>query len=90
MALGLGAFDPYRLGFAPHGLLVVLLALAAVAWVCESYLLLACLAAAVGGHALGVLESTNLWDYLLDPWVALASIYDLRSFRSQRVNSSRG
>lgn len=79
MALGLGAFDPYRLGFAPRGLLMVLLALAVVAWVYECYVLLACLTVAAAGHALRLMESTNLWDYLLDPWVAVVSLFYLGS-----------
>ncbi len=81
MALGLGPFDPYRLGFAPQGLLLGVLALALVAWFRRFYFLLACLLVAVASHGLGLFESTNLWDYLLDPWLAVVSIYDLRSLR---------
>lgn len=81
MALGLGTFDPYRLGFAPQGLLVGLLFIALAAWWRRLNVLLVCVLAAVAAHALGLLDSTNLWDYILDPWVAVASIYDLRSLR---------
>jgi len=79
MALGLGSFDPYRLGFAPSGLLVALFAVAVVAWFRQSYVLLTAILVAVSSHALVLMESPNLWDYLLDPWLVVASIYDLRS-----------
>lgn len=81
MALGLGGFDPYRLGFAPHVLLPVLCVGAGLAWLRQRYLALACIVLAVTGHSLALMESTNLWDYLLDPWIALVSIYDLRPLR---------
>lgn len=81
MALGLGPFDPYRLGFSPRGLLVALFGVALFASLREHYVLLLCVAGAVLAHALGLFESSNLWDYLVDPWVLVAAIYDLRSVR---------
>lgn len=81
MALGLGAFDPYRLGFAPQGLLLGLFFIAVAAWWRRFNVLLVCVVGAVAAHGLSLFESTNLWDYVLDPWVAVASIYHLRSFR---------
>lgn len=81
LALGLGPFDPYRLGYSPGGLLVALFLVALVAWHREWYVLVLCVAAGAAAHALGALESENLWDYLLDPWVLVASIYDLRANR---------
>jgi hypothetical protein len=81
MALGLTSFDPYRLGFAPRGLLTVLFVIAFAAWLARRFVLLAILVAAVTSHAFGLFDSQNLWDYLIDPWVLLASIYDLWSHR---------
>ena len=87
MALGLGSYDPYRLGFAPSAVLLVTLALvAAAAWLRQLHVLVMCIALAVASHALELLESANLWDYLIDPWLVLASIYDLRFLR--RTSSS--
>jgi len=77
MALGLGPFDPYRLGFSPRGLLVVLFGVAVFAWLRELYVLLLCVGSGVLAHALGLFESQNLWDYLVDPWVCIAAVYDL-------------
>ena len=79
MALGWGSFDPYRLGFEPSGLLAALFVVAVVAWLRQFYVLLVAILVAVSSHALALTESLNLWDYLFDPWLVMASIYDLRS-----------
>ncbi len=81
MALGWGSFDPYRLGFEPSGLLAALLVVAVVAWLRQFYVVLLAILIAVSSHALALMESPNLWDYLFDPWLVVASIYDLRSLR---------
>jgi len=70
MALGVGSYDPYRLGFGSDGLLAALLILSAMAmWRGWSWVA-GMLAAAVLAWAVGWYESANLWDYLLDPLVA--------------------
>ncbi len=71
LALGLGMFDPYRLGYGSLWLVAALLALAAWASLRQSTLLAICIALAVAAWSVGWYESTNLWDYLLDPWLAL-------------------
>jgi len=70
LALGLGPFDPYRLGYASPWFLALLLALAVAAGFRRLTLVTGCLALAVLGWALGAYESRNLWDYLVDPLVA--------------------
>jgi len=67
LALGLGRFDPYRLGYGSPWLLGVLLTVALAGVVRDRPLVAASIALAVLGWALGALESRNLWDYLLDP-----------------------
>ncbi|MCY1400708.1 hypothetical protein D3C76_734520 [compost metagenome] len=69
--LGLSQFDPYRLGYHPRPLLLVMgaLALALLAarnWPGVWMLGLATLAFTLGGKFSG-----NYWDYLLDPFLAL-------------------
>lgn len=72
MALGLGGFDPYGLGFGSTWLLVPLLLF--TLWLLHRQnrfgaILVACILA----YNLRLLESSNLWDYLLDPlFVGLA------------------
>ncbi len=70
MALGLGPFDPYQLGFGSHGFITVLLALTLVAWWAKYFWLTSGILAAAIAYLLGLLESRNLWDYLVDPLLA--------------------
>ncbi len=69
-ALGLGMFDPYRLGYGNLWLLAALLGVAIWAAWRYSVLLASCLALAVAAWSAGWYESPNLWDYLFDPWLA--------------------
>lgn len=73
-ALGLGMFDPYRLGYGSLWLLVALLGLAVWSSLRYSALLALCIAAAVAAWSVDWYESTNLWDYLLDPWLAIYAL----------------
>ncbi len=70
LALGLGAPDPYRLGYASPGFLAALFLLALVAWLRGWNLVGVCLSLAVLAWAVGAGESRNLWDYLIDPLVS--------------------
>lgn len=70
MALGWGGFDPYRLGYGSDGFLSVLLMLALLALFRRAALVVLVIALAVLAWSIGWYESTNLWDYLLDPLVA--------------------
>lgn len=73
-ALGLGMFDPYRLGYGNLWLLAALLGVAVWAALRYSVLLASCLALAVAAWSAGWYESPNLWDYLFDPWLALYAL----------------
>lgn len=74
LALGFGPFDPYRLGYGSPWFLTGLLMLALCFWAVRFYRISICIALSVATHAMAWYESTNLWDYLLDP---LVSIYAL-------------
>jgi hypothetical protein len=76
-ALGLGNFDPYRLGYGDHYALAVLLLLALWHWVRGNDLIVLALALAVSAWALGGYESANLWDYLIDPWGTIHALFAL-------------
>ena len=71
MALGAGMFDPYALGYAPLGLILGLGLLGLLAVWRGWYLLALAIALAIFAWSVGSYESTNLWDYLLDPLVAI-------------------
>ena len=74
LALGFGPFDPYRSGFGSLWLLAGLLLLALRAWVVRFHLISICVALSVFAHAVSWYDSTNLWDYLLDPLVSLYAL----------------
>ncbi|MDP2804651.1 MAG: hypothetical protein Q8O24_01800 [Gallionellaceae bacterium] len=70
-ALGLGMFDPYRLGFGNVWFVAALLLIALVAWLKQFTLVALSVSLAVLAWSVGWYESSNLWDYLLDPWGAI-------------------
>jgi len=69
LALGLGAWDPYRLGYGDPWFLAALLAVALTALLLDLPLVTFGIALGVLAWALEAYESRNLWDYLLDPLV---------------------
>ena len=69
MALGVGAYDPYRWGYGNVPFVTSVLLIALAAWYWKIYWVALCLACATLAWVVGWYESTNLWDYLLDPFV---------------------
>lgn len=84
MALGLGAFDPYRLGYGNGWFASMLMLAALAAWSRKCYLIALCIALATLAWSIGWYESGNLWDYLLDPFV---SIYALAALMTHAVKT---
>jgi hypothetical protein len=73
MALGLGDFDPYVLGWGTSWLFAFLAAATIVLLLMKNrfaVVLIACIL----GYDLNLLESTNLWDYLVDPFFVFLSL----------------
>ena len=75
LALGWGDWDAYRLGWGSVGLWAVLLVLSLACWAKGFRLLPVLVALALLAWVAGAQESTNLWDYLIDPWLAVAAIF---------------
>lgn len=75
LALGWGDWDAYRLGWGSWGMWTTLLALSLAFWVKGLRLVPLLVALALLAWTAGLMESGNLWDYLLDPWLALAAIF---------------
>ncbi len=73
-ALGLSTLDPYRLGYGNLWFMVLLLGLAVWSSLRYSIFLALCIALAVAAWSAGWYESPNLWDYLLDPWLAVYAL----------------
>lgn len=75
MALGVSAFDPYRLGYGDPLFVAALLLVALAAWIRKYQLIASCIALAILAWTAGWYESGNLWDYLLDPWIAIYALF---------------
>jgi hypothetical protein len=89
MALGVGAYDPYRLGYGNPQFVVVPLLIALTAWFRKSSLIALCIALAILAWAVGWYESDNLWDYLLDPFVAIYALAAIISYGAKTLIESR-
>ncbi|RLJ65282.1 hypothetical protein [Sulfurisoma sediminicola] len=74
LALGLGDFDPYRLGYAAWPVAAALGAAALLAWRRGQPLWLWLLAVDLAAFAAGLPESDNLWDALFDPLLVAAAL----------------
>ena len=75
LALGWGDWDAYRSGWGAPGMWAALLVVSVLAWVRGLRLLPTLLGVALLAWTAGMLESTNLWDYLIDPWLAIFAIF---------------
>ena len=74
LALGWGDWDAYRPGWGSWGMLLALLVLCAVCWVRGLRVIPALVALALLAWSFGLMESTNLWDYLIDPWLSVFAL----------------
>lgn len=74
LSLGLGDWDPYRLGYQVWPLLLITGMPALAAWWRGQSLWLWLLSVDLLAYAGGLLESPNLWDTLLDPLLAVAML----------------
>lgn len=69
--LGMTYLDPYRLGYNPRPMLVVIGLLAMAFVVLRNGLVVCMLGVATLAFTLELKPSPNYWDYLLDPFIAL-------------------
>jgi len=72
MALGMGGYDPYGAGWGFSWLFVAICGVTLLLLMMKNRFAVV-LMAAILAHDLHLLESTNLWDYLVDPFLALFS-----------------
>jgi hypothetical protein len=76
-ALGVSGFDPYRLGYAPLLLSFTLCALSIISWLGGHRALATIILLPLLAFNLQLLESSNLWDYLLDPILVIYALVQL-------------
>ena len=74
LALGWGDWDAYRPGWGSTGMCLVLLLVSLVCWFKGLRLLPTLVALALLAWTAGVMESGNLWDYLIDPWLVMSAL----------------
>ena len=85
LALGLSPIDPYAWGYfnnihaytAPLLFLLTLFSLLIYAFYKKDLMTLICLLGASQAFQLNILESRNLWDYLLDPVIFIFSLFSV-------------
>ena len=92
LALGLSMLDPYVWGYDSFTLLAAVLAAALAAWFVGSNRIAIILALAILAWAAGWHESTNLWDYILDPFLGLWAIASLirSAWRARAARAQTG
>jgi hypothetical protein len=76
MALGLGQWDPYGAGWGFSWLFVLVFSLTVILLAMKNRFAMV-LTAAILAYDLRLLESTNLWDYLIDPLLVVVSCIGL-------------
>lgn len=86
LALGWGDYDPYRLGYGSPWFLAYLLGLALLSAMKGFPVIAFTIALSVLAWSAGWCESTNLWDYLLDP---LVSAYAAAAIITQGIRKIR-
>ena len=82
-AFGFTAVDVYAAGYYSEFDWAVL-ALSAAFAVKRCWLPAFCLTGAVIAHGFHLTDSSNLWNYLLDPWLVLASAFQLTALAWQK------
>ncbi len=86
MALGVGPYDSYMLGYQPSVLLTLVAAMGVLAVQKKYWVSAATVVVVLFGYWLRVLPSQNFWDYLLDPiLVIFAVIYLLHYLYRLRI-----
>ena len=92
LALGVSMLDPYAWGYDSFTLLAAVIAAALAAWFVGSNRIAIILALAILAWAAGWHESTNLWDYILDPFFGLWAIASLirSTWRARAARAQTG
>jgi hypothetical protein len=88
MALGLGRWDPYAAGWGFSWLFVLAFCVTSLLLVMKNPFA-AVLVAAILAYNLRLLESTNLWDYLVDPLLVIVSCVGLGCWVRRKAQGAR-
>jgi hypothetical protein len=75
LALGLTYCDPYVLGYGSQAFVASLFLVSLGAWYFDLYLVVVCVGFAISAYMMGIYESANLWDYLIDPLITFYALF---------------
>ncbi len=84
-ALGLTYFDAYELGYHSKTLAAVLFLVSLAAWYYECYFVVVCVSLGVLAYLIGMYESRNLWDYVIDPLITFYAAFWLVMEQIKRI-----
>ncbi|MBW1901977.1 MAG: hypothetical protein JRJ20_10105 [Deltaproteobacteria bacterium] len=84
-SLGFTDFDPYALGYSSKTFLAFFFALALTAWYFNLYFVVVIIVLDVSAYLMGIYESSNIWDYLIDPVLTLFAFFWLIIWMIKRV-----
>lgn len=84
-AMGLGYWDSYAMGYGSITMLLIIAGVAVLLWWQEHWWVLSLYLLALVSAATGAMESDNIWNYLLDPWLVLALLW--RGFQQWGLRS---
>ncbi len=88
MALGLTRWDPYAAGWGSSWLFVLIFSLTVVLLLLKNRFAIV-LIAVILAYNLRLLESTNLWDYLVDPFLVVVSCIGLGCWVRRKAQGKR-
>ena len=77
LALGLSLLDPYHFGYTPSDMTVLLVSVSVIAWLRGQRALAVVILLPLLAFDLRLLESANLWDYLLDPILFIYAVIQI-------------
>jgi hypothetical protein len=75
LSLGLTYFDSYALGYNSKFFLAFFFAATLTAWHFNLHYLVIIIVLDVSAYLMGIYESTNIWDYLIDPILTLFAFF---------------
>lgn len=90
LALGLSPWDSYSMGFEPLPLIALMAALSLWALAQRFWILWCWLAGAMLAFQLRLLESDNLWDYLIDPLAVIYAWYCFIMLAAKSLMPAKG
>ena len=92
LALGVSMLDPYAWGYGSIALLAAVIVTALIALLAGSNRIAIILAMAILAWSVGWHESSNLWDYILDPFLGLWAIGSLigSAWRARAARTQTG